>query len=105
MAVALQAWGGLTGYSGSKELFWVVMAAARRLDTAHRQLERVREGIDKLETQPRRVRLREMEDVFTTLETPSSPSLLSTGRPLLRRRLSHLRPNLGLAFQPWFAAA
>jgi hypothetical protein len=32
------------GYQGDPRALWYVMTAARRLDTAHRQLERVREA-------------------------------------------------------------
>lgn len=98
MAVALQAWGGLTSYSGSKELFWVVMAAARRLDTAHRQLERVREGIDKLETQPRRVRLREMEDVFTILGDAQLAVIALYRAAVTAQTIESLAPQLRARF-------
>jgi hypothetical protein len=39
-------WGGIVGYPRDDENFWYVISCARRLDTAHRQLERVREGLD-----------------------------------------------------------
>jgi hypothetical protein len=48
VAYALQAWAAITGYHGRRDHFWLVLMAARRLDSAHRQLERTRAGLDDL---------------------------------------------------------
>jgi hypothetical protein len=45
LATALQTWGGLLNYPVDHR-FWYVIGTARRLDTAHRQLEAVRTGLD-----------------------------------------------------------
>lgn len=66
LAVALQAWGNLTGYRGPREHLWLVLTAARRLDTAHRQIERVREGFGQLkEIKPNP--MRRMEETLAVL--------------------------------------
>jgi hypothetical protein len=46
LALALQMWAGVSGYKGDRKAFWYVLGAARRLDTAHRQFERVRLELD-----------------------------------------------------------
>jgi hypothetical protein len=66
VAAALQAWGNLTGYSGPREHLWLVLTAARRLDTAHRQIERVREGLDHLK-EPRANPMRRADATLAVL--------------------------------------
>ena len=46
LALAAQMWANFAGFHGTRASYWRGINAARRLDLGHRQIERVRAGID-----------------------------------------------------------
>src|SRR3954454_3223888 len=100
LATALQTWGSLLKYPVD-DRFWYVIGCARRLDTAHRQLERVREGLDAA-TEARARRRRNLEWIDESLAVLGDAELSMIALYRALKMASELEGTLGPSLKRTF---